>query len=139
MRVLVLGAGGRFGSRLVSAVVSYHHTVIALARDQHKLESILPSALISKLIVETGSAEDIPLLERLLEDHQVDILFNCAGSPSGNLAQGAQVRIPQITAASLKACANVSEKRGRVIRGWWLCGVAVMDDPHRPGHVIHER
>jgi uncharacterized protein (TIGR01777 family) len=69
--VLVTGATGFIGSRLVASLTASGHQVIALVRNPAKVELLPPITLITSL-------EQIPA------DSKIDTIVNLAGEPIGN-------------------------------------------------------
>jgi uncharacterized protein YbjT (DUF2867 family) len=45
MKVLLLGATGNLGSRLVPALLTHNHNVVAYVRSASKLESLIPATV----------------------------------------------------------------------------------------------
>ena len=70
--VLVTGATGFIGSRLVAALTGAGHQVIALVRNPSKTEMLAPP-----ITVITG-------LDQLPDDTSIDAIVNLAGEPIGN-------------------------------------------------------
>lgn len=70
--VLVTGATGFIGSRLVGALGSAGHRVIALVRNPAKAEMLLPPITV------------ITSLDQLPDDTAIDAIVNLAGEPIGN-------------------------------------------------------
>jgi len=58
MRVLLLGATGNLGSRVVPALLVHRHAVVVYVRSISKLHHLLPSSIITKITVVSGDATD---------------------------------------------------------------------------------
>lgn len=76
--VLVTGAGGFVGSWLVSALVDRGATVTALRRDRHADANIDRVAAPSAVNLVWGSVTDQGLVERALNEYEVDTCFHLA-------------------------------------------------------------
>ncbi len=136
MRVLVIGAGGKLGSRLLPALLAHSHTVFAFVRSQSKLESLLPPALLEKITIISGDAEDIPTVKSALLEHGIDILICTAGSPSALDGSGPPSRQGHISASIAHAAVQAGRERKNPVKGWWVTGVVLLDIPGRlPGEI----
>ena len=138
MRVLIVGATGKFGARFIPALIASNHTPIAFCRDRTKLESLLPAPLLSNLTIVTGDAESIADVKNALVDNKCDGLVCCAGAPSAMSGpdKGKQSRQGIISKQVILAAVQAGQETGTVIRGWWLTGFALMDEPGRAGRVF---
>jgi nucleoside-diphosphate-sugar epimerase len=125
MIVIVVGAGGRFGSRLVVALLSYGHQVVAYVRSASKLSDTLPASVISRITVVSGDAEDISSMKEAILQYKVDIVVGCAGSAPWQHPN----RLAEITIAVAKAAQQVGELTGKPLRTWLLAGQIVMAVP----------
>lgn len=54
MEVLLIGATGNLGIRLVAALHTHGHSVVAFAQSSNKLESLLPTSVYSQITVVQG-------------------------------------------------------------------------------------
>lgn len=77
-RVLVTGATGLLGSWLTDALVKEGASVVALIRDRVPESQLVRSGLINKINVVTGKIENFQLLERTINEYQVEIVFHLA-------------------------------------------------------------
>lgn len=77
-RVLVTGATGLVGSWLVPALLERGSDVVALVRDADPQSELLRSRTIERIAVVNGAVEDLPTLERALNQHRVDTVFHLA-------------------------------------------------------------
>jgi uncharacterized protein (TIGR01777 family) len=70
--ILVTGATGFIGSRLVQALTEAGHRVIALVRDPARAEALRPPITL------------ITSLDQIADDSRIDAIVNLAGEPIGN-------------------------------------------------------
>jgi uncharacterized protein YbjT (DUF2867 family) len=129
MRVLLIGAGGNIGSRLLPALISHHHTVITYVRDASRLSAHARSS--SEAIV-VGDATDVPSLVAAIVEHECEAVVNCAGwaAMTGLQDQG---EFPQIFVAVLKAVTDAGKQRnGKPIRLWSMSSFFTLDAPVKP-------
>lgn len=141
MHVLVIGASGKLGSRLLPALLAHDHTVTAFVRDPSKLTDLLPPSLLSAITVVSGDAEDIPTIKAALLDNKCDALICTAGSPSKPDGSGPPSRQGHISASVATAAKQVGEQTGKAIRGWWVTGVVLLDVPGgdaKKGEIFHD-
>jgi uncharacterized protein YbjT (DUF2867 family) len=137
MRVLVVGATGSLGSRLVPTLLARGHTVIAFVRSPEKLTTILPPPLMKRIEIATGDAEDVQALKTALKEHRCDGIVCVAGAPSSPFG-GPPSRQGHIGKAVATAAKEVGETRGKPLRGWWLAGIIFMEMPGQNGRMFHE-
>ena len=106
--VLVTGATGFIGSRLVAALTGAGHQVIALVRNPAKTEMLAPP-----ITVITG-------LDQLPDDTTIDAIVNLAGEPIGNAlwTEAKRRRIVDsrvdMTGEVVKLIARLDAKAGRL-------------------------
>ena len=133
MKVLVLGAGGNLGRRLVVALASTAsgpapHTVVALVRSRARLPDDV--ATLCAAIIE-GDAASSATVAAALRDHACDALAHAAGSaPMSPWAD--DMPLVDMFDAVLTAAETVGKERGGgegLIRAWMVGDVAVMDAP----------
>ena len=127
MRVLLLGATGNLGSRLLPALLAHSHTVIVLVRSESKLRSLIPSSLLSSITIVTGDASSAATIAQTLQTHTCDALINSAGQAS--VLPFEAPKMQHIIHAVAQGCLD----SGRPIRAWFLGGMTVLDYPPFPG------
>ena len=127
MRVLLLGATGNFGSRLLPALQAHGHQITVLVRSQAKLEALIPSSILSKTTVVTGDASDPMAIRSALVNNDCEALINSAGQAAMFPWQAPQMQ--HIEKATVKAIVEASEQMGKPLRAWWLGGMTVLDYP----------
>ena len=79
MKVLIIGATGNLGIRLVAALLTHGHSVVAFVRSSKKLESLLPSSVYHQVTVAQGSATDPVAIKRAILNNGCDAVVNTAG------------------------------------------------------------
>lgn len=131
MKVLLLGATGNLGSRLLPALLSHNHTVIVYVRSESKLRSLIPSSVLSSTTIVTGDATDAAALTNALVTHRCNALVNAAGLAAIFPWQAPTMQ--GIERAVVTAGVNGSKTLGWGIRMWVLGGVGVMDYPGGEG------
>jgi nucleoside-diphosphate-sugar epimerase len=128
MRVLLLGATGSLGSRLIPALLTHNHTVIAYVRSPSKLQSLLPATIHERITVVQGDAADSHSIKNAILDHKCDAVVNTAGVAA--LAPWATSDLPEIFRAVVEAVREAgAERGGRPLRAWVLGGQGVLFYP----------
>jgi nucleoside-diphosphate-sugar epimerase len=126
MKVLLIGATGNLGSRLVAALLSHNHRVVAFVRSPKKLESLIPSSVYCQLDVIQGSV-NTPAIKSAILDSRCDAVVNVAGLAS--LAPWAHSDLPEIFRAVLTAVHEAGAERGQPLRAWFVAGTGVLNYP----------
>jgi len=75
-QVFVTGATGLLGSHMVADLVGRGANVICLVRDQVSKSHFVRLGLTDKVVIVRGCLEDYPLLERSLNEHEIDTVFH---------------------------------------------------------------
>ncbi len=75
-RVFVTGANGFLGSWLVEKLVEKNAKVIALIRDQLPYSKFNTSGTINKVTIINGRLEDYEVIERALNEYEIDTCFH---------------------------------------------------------------
>lgn len=124
MRVLLLGATGNVGSRLLPALIAHSHEVILYVRNPSKL----PAEAVSRAkAVVSGSGTDSDSVKAALLSHNCDAVINAAGLAP---VFGESGELPPIFAAVVDAAVAAREQRGGPpLRCWLLSGFSIMDSP----------
>lgn len=130
MKVLLLGASGNLGVRLVPALLSHNHNVVAYVRSPSKLQSLLPADVFAQITVVQGDATSQETIERAIVEHHCAAVVNTAGYAS--LSPFGHSELPTILRAAANAARAVGEKTGGPLRAWFLGGLGAMDLPSTP-------
>lgn len=127
MKVLLLGATGNLGSRLVPALLSHSHTVVAYIRSSSKLRSLLPGDIFSRITVVEGDARDPAQIKAAILNHGCDAAINTAGLAA--LMPWGKSELPVIVKAVVQAAQEAGQETGRPLRVWILGGMGMMELP----------
>jgi nucleoside-diphosphate-sugar epimerase len=127
MKVLLIGATGNVGLRLVAALLTHNHKVTVYVRSSHKLESLLPTSIFSRLTVVEGDATDSTAIQRAILDKNCEGVVNSAGVAA--VAPWASTTLPEIFRAVVKAVVAAGEERGKPLRAWFMGGLGVLCFP----------
>ena len=128
MKVLLIGATGNLGVRLVAALLTHDHNVVAYFRSSNKLESLLPATVYRQLTVVQGDAKDTAAIRKAILDANCDAVVNTAGLAA--MAPWGKSDLPAIFRAVLDAVRQAGLERERPLRAWFLAGLGVL---HFPG------
>ena len=127
MKVLHLGATGNLGLRLVPALLTHGHTVVAYVRSSKKLESLLPESVYSRLTVIEGDATNSASIKKAILDNNCDAVVNTAGIAA--MAPWGKSDLPVIFHAVVSAAREAGLAKGKPLRTWFLGGMSVLDLP----------
>lgn len=122
MKVLVVGAAGNFGSRLIPALLAHNHTVVAFVRTPSKLSPSIVSHLSGTAAGDATSATDI---QKALLEHNCDALVNTAGI--ARMAPWGKSSLVDIFPAVLEAAIQAGKERGAPLRAWFMGGLSTLD------------
>ncbi|KAK5688430.1 hypothetical protein LTS10_000408 [Elasticomyces elasticus] len=106
MRVLLLGATGNVGSRLLPSLVAHGHEVIVFVRNTSKLPTEATSCAAA---VESGSATDSDRIKEAILSNHCDAIINAAGVAP---MLGQKGELPAIFKAVSKAAVEARKERG---------------------------
>lgn len=127
MKVLLAGATGNLGLRLIVALLTHGHTVVAFVRSSSKLESLIPSSVFQQITVAQGDATDSVAIKRTILDNSCEAIINTAGVAS--LAPWAKSDLPVIFQAVLDGVKEAGLERQKPLRTWFLGGLGALYYP----------
>ncbi len=127
MKVLLIGATGNLGIRLVAALLTHGHSVVAFVRSSNKLESLLPPSVYSQITVAQGNATDSVAIKRAILDSNCDAVVNTAGLAA--LPPWGKSELPAIFRAVLDAVREAGSEKKKPLRTWFLAGLGVLNYP----------
>jgi nucleoside-diphosphate-sugar epimerase len=128
VKVLLIGATGNVGLRLVAALLTHSHNVVAYVRSSSKLESLLPQSIYRQISVVQGDATDSASIKKAILDANCDAVINTAGLAA--LPPWGKSELPTIFRAVLDAVREAGSERKKPLRVWFLGGLGVL---HYPG------
>ncbi|KAH8695786.1 hypothetical protein GQ44DRAFT_719278 [Phaeosphaeriaceae sp. PMI808] len=127
MKVLLIGATGNLGLRLVAALLTHKHSVVAFVRSPEKLKSLLLAPIYDQLTVVQGSATDPAAVKKAILDGGCDAVVNTAGLAA--LAPWGKSELPAIFRAVVQAVQEAGVEREKPLRAWFLAGTGVLNYP----------
>lgn len=131
MPVLLLGATGNLGSRLIPALLAHKQKVVVYVRNDAKLRELIPSTILSQVTVVNGDATDADGIKHTLLEHECDTLINSAGQ--GSVLPWSKPRMQDIIKAVATGAVQASKELNRPVRAWFLGGMSVLDFPDMKG------
>src|SRR5450432_3420119 len=134
MKVLLLGATGNVGSRLLPALIAHNHNVVVYVRSPSKLSAQASSKADA---VVTGSGTDSAAIKAAILTHNCDAVINSAGL-AAMTSFHKKSELPDIFAAVAKAAVEAKQERGGPpLRCWFLSGWCLLDAPKKPYLIAH--
>ena len=127
MKVLVIGATGNVGSRVVTALLTHGHSAVAYVRSSNKLESLLPASTFQQIKVVEGNATASSAIKKAILDNQCDAVVNTAGL--AEMLPWKSGPLPEIFRAVLEAVKGAGQQRGKPLRTWFMGGLGVLYYP----------
>ncbi|KAJ4346386.1 uncharacterized protein N0V89_010315 [Didymosphaeria variabile] len=127
MKVLLIGATGNVGLRLVAALLTHGHNVVAYVRSAQKLQSLLPASVYRQLSVVEGNAYDSHAIKNAIIHNDCEAVVNSAGVAA--MAPWGKSDLPQIFAAVLEGVKQAGAERKKPLRVWFLGGLGVLSFP----------
>lgn len=127
MKVLLLGATGNLGSRILPSLLTHGHSVVAYVRSLKELQALLPEYVHHQIAVVQGDATDVALIKRAILDSRCDAVVTAAGLAA--MPPWGKSDLPRIFRAILDAVVGAGEERGRPLRMWSLGGTGVLFYP----------
>ena len=126
MRVLLLGATGNLGSRLIPALLVHNHKLTVYVRNLSKLHSLIPSSIVSQLSIVVGDATDARSIEQAILDNDCDAIVDTAGN---QVLPWREYLLPKIAKAVTDAAVAVGMARGKPMRAWLIGGLGSLEYP----------
>lgn len=127
MKVLVIGASGNVGLRLIPALHAHGHNVVAFVRSSSKLESLLPESMYRQITVVQGSAKDSETIKNAILDNNCDAVINTAGLSA--IAPWGHTDFPELFRSVVEGVQKAGEARGAPLRAWFLGGQGLLNYP----------
>ncbi len=127
MKVLLVGATGNLGLRLVAALLTHGHDVVAFVRSANKLESLLPPSVYGRITVVEGDAKDSAAIKRAILDTGCDAVVNTAGLAA--LPPWGKSDLPAIFRSVLEGVRQAVAERNKPLRAWFMAGLGVLNFP----------
>ena len=127
MKVLVIGATGNVGLRLIPALHAHGHHVVAFVRSSSKLESLLPESMYRQISVVQGSATDPEAIKNAILDSNCDAVINTAGLSA--IAPWSHTDFPELFRAVVEGVERAGEVREAPLRAWFLGGQGLLKYP----------
>ena len=127
MKVLLIGATGNLGSRLIPALLTHKHIVVAYVRSESKLKSLIPTPVFDQVTVIEGDATNASLIKGAILDNGCDAVINTAGLAA--LPPWGRSDLPKIFRAVLDAVREAGAQRKAALRCWFLGGMGVLQLP----------
>lgn len=129
MKVLVVGAGGNLGGRVVKACLTRNHEVTVLVRSRERFQQALPDCADKVTIVE-GSATSVDDLKKAMAGQ--DVAVNTAGATAVEQKFKGGNKGATLTEI-VKAVVDAAREAMPGKRLWILAGWVVMDMPGTDG------
>ena len=126
MRVLLLGATGNLGLRLIPALLIHNHHVVVYVRSPSKLRSLVPPSLLSRIVTVIGDATDSPSIQNAITEHDCDAIVDTAGN---QVLPWKEHLLPKIAKAVADAAVAVGRARGKPLRAWLIGGLGSLQYP----------
>ncbi len=117
--VFVTGATGLLGSHMCEALVAQGAQVVCLVRDQVSQSHFARLGLEKKVVIVRGALEDYPLLERALNEHEIETVMHLGaqtivGTANRNPLSTWEANV-RGTYQLLEACRRNAKTIGRVL------------------------
>ncbi|KAI9852709.1 MAG: hypothetical protein M1838_005904 [Thelocarpon superellum] len=127
MKVILVGATGKLGLRVLSALLTHKHSVVAFVRSEAKLKTLVPASVLARTTVVEGDAKHSAQIQQAILDHGCDALVNTAGLAAMMPWQSSD--FPEIVKAVVKGATDASVARGKPLRAWILGGMGTLTAP----------
>lgn len=130
MHILLLGATGNLGLRMLPALLAHNHTVVAYVRSREKLLSLISKRLAERVTIHIGDALDTNAVEAALRQYGCDGVMNTAGNVA---PPWREQYLGKIAISVSNAAVRVGKQRGKVLRAWFIGGLTSLVYPY-PGN-----
>jgi CDP-glucose 4,6-dehydratase len=132
-RVFVTGCTGFLGSWLTGALFDAGGEVIGLIRDQVPNSHLVRSGTVTKITSVEGDVDDYTLLERILAEYEVEIIFHLAAQTTVGIANRAPLSTFETNVRGTWLLLEAA-RRNPTVRGVILASSdkAYGDQPHLP-------
>jgi nucleoside-diphosphate-sugar epimerase len=127
MHVLVIGATGNMGLRIIASLLTHNHKVVAYVRSSSKLESLLPHSVFNQINVVQGDAKDSAAIKTAILSQNCTAVVNTAGVAGA--APWSKGDLPAIFRAVVKGVREAGLERQEPLRAWFLGGFGVLKYP----------
>lgn len=127
MKVLLIGATGNMGLRLVPALLTHGHNVSVYVRSAKKLQSLLPQTTYQQLSIVEGNATESTAIKEAILNSQCEAVVNSAGIAAA--APWGKSNLPEIFSAILEAVREAGTELKKPLRVWFLGGMGVLQYP----------
>lgn len=127
MKVLVIGASGNLGLRLIASLLTHNHTVVAFVRSSAKLESLIPTSIYGQITVVQGQATDSVKIKNAILDTGCEAVINTAGLAA--LPPWKKSDLPEIFRAVVEGVREAGVERKKPLRAWFMAGLGVLYFP----------
>ncbi|WEW61863.1 hypothetical protein PRK78_007360 [Emydomyces testavorans] len=126
MRVLLLGATGNLGIRLVAALLAHGHQVVVYVRSPQKFRNMAPESVCSRVQIVHGDATDVEGLKAAIRENKCDALVNTAGN---QVWPWKEHQLQKIATAASQAAVDIGKERGVPMRALFICGIGELEYP----------
>lgn len=127
MKVLLLGATGNVGVRLVPALLTHGHQVVAFVRSASKLESQLPPDVVNRITIVEGNATDSTAVKNAILNNNCNAVASAAGAAA--LPPWGRSDINVIFRGIFDGVKAASAERGSPLRVWFMSGLGILNYP----------
>ncbi|KAI6913520.1 NAD(P)-binding protein [Hortaea werneckii] len=127
MKVLLLGATGNLGSRLVPALLTHGLSVTCFVRSAGKLRGLLPPTVHDQITIREGDAKQSAAVKKAILESECDAVVSAAGVAAA--APWGKTDLPDIFKAVLQGIQEASVERQKPIRVWFVAGMGVLNYP----------
>ncbi|CZR57960.1 uncharacterized protein PAC_07850 [Phialocephala subalpina] len=128
MRILLLGATGNLGTRLVPALLAHNHVITILIRTSSlsKLPTLFSPSLLPQIsVIAEGDATNVADIKKAIVENGIEGIVNVAGTQ----VKKGEFLLPKIAKAVTSAAVEVGHERGKSLRVWITAGLGIMKYP----------